>query len=153
MDHRYQPLSRRHSGESNSQPLTPQPDAETSELVSNSITQGGSRTKYGKRKPCSYFCWLLVACNHLCRHNCTPSASFSLTLFLLDPPMKIGARSLVAQWLNCCPGAKTVLTTWASIPGSQLKVDSAFHPSGVGRMITQLACRGWGGCVACIINL
>ena len=58
--------------------------------------------------------------------------------------------SLVAQWLNCCTTAKIVLTTWGSIPGSRLKVDSAFYPSEVSKMSTQLT--GGGECVACIIN-
>ena len=52
-------------------------------------------------------------------------------------------KSLVAQWLNCCTAAKTVLTTRGSIPGSRIKVDSAFYPSEVGKMSTQLA--GGGG--------
>ena len=51
-------------------------------------------------------------------------------------------KSLVAQWLNCCTAAKTVLKIWGSIPGSQLKVDSAFYPSEIGKMSTQPA---WGG--------
>ena len=59
---------------------------------------------------------------------------------------------LVAQWLNCCTTAKIVLMTRGSIPGSQLKVDSAFYPSEVSKMSTQLA-GGGGQCVACIINL
>ena len=46
-------------------------------------------------------------------------------------------------WLNCCTAAKTVLTTWGSIPGSRLKIDSAWYPSEVGKMSTQLA--GGGG--------
>ena len=57
----------------------------------------------------------------------------------------------MVQWLNGCTAAKTVLTTWGSIPGSWLKVDSAFYPSEVDKMSTQLA--GGGQCVACIINL
>ena len=53
--------------------------------------------------------------------------------------------SLVAQWLNGCIAAKTVLMIWGSIPGSRLKVDSAFYPSKVGKMSTQLAGAGGGG--------
>ena len=53
----------------------------------------------------------------------------------------------MAQWLKRCTAAKTVLTTWSSNP----KVDSAFHPSKVGKMSTQLA--GGGQCVACIIKI
>ena len=59
--------------------------------------------------------------------------------------LKMHYKSLVAQWLNCCTAAKTVLMTWGSIPGSQLKVDSAFYPSEVGKMSTQLA----GGVCVC----
>ena len=51
------------------------------------------------------------------------------------------SKSLVMQWLNCCTAAKTVLTTRSSIPGSRLKVDSAFYPSEVGKMSTQPAGR------------
>ena len=48
-----------------------------------------------------------------------------------------------AQWLNHYTATKIVLMTWGSIPGSRLKVDSAFYPSEVGKMSTQLA--GGGG--------
>ena len=49
---------------------------------------------------------------------------------------------IVAQWLNGCTAAKTVLMTWGSVPGGRLKVDSVFYPYEVSKMSTQLA---WGG--------
>ena len=42
------------------------------------------------------------------------------------------------QWLNSCPAAKTVLMTQGSIIGSRLKADSAFYPSKISIMNTQL---------------
>ena len=65
-----------------------------------------------------------------------------LHLACYDWKVNIGLMSLVAQWLNRCTAAKTVLVTWGSIPDSRLKVDSAFYPSEVSKMSTQLA---WGG--------
>ena len=44
----------------------------------------------------------------------------------------------MVQWLNFCTAPK-LLATQGSIPGSQLKVDSAFYPYKVGKMSTQLA--------------
>ena len=55
-------------------------------------------------------------------------------------------QSLVAQWLNCCTAAKTVLTTRGSIPSSWLKLDSAFYPSEVSKMSTQLTGGGEAMC-------
>ena len=55
---------------------------------------------------------------------------------LLPPDTTQAVEILVAQWLNRCTAAKTVLTTWVSIPGSWLKVDSAFYPSEVDKMST-----------------
>ena len=81
-----------------------------------------------------------------------------------SPASAMASRSLMvvlvlttwAQTVNleCSPSVQTAalqLMTWGSIPDSQLKVDSAFYPSKVGKMSTQLA--GGGQCVACIINL
>ena len=65
--------------------------------------------------------------------------------------MSHGILVIMAQWLSRCIAAKTVLLTWGSIPGSQLKVDSAFYPSEASKMSNQLA--GGGQCVTCLINL
>ena len=70
-------------------------------------------------------------------------------VFLLTKRLSQGSESLVAQWLNLCPAAKTELTTWGSIRGSLLKVDLAFYPSEV-RLPSLL---GGGQCVASTINL
>ena len=78
-----------------------------------------------------------------------PKVPFSFSTFCRSP--LITRESLVAQWLNCSSAAKTLLMSWGSIAHSWLKVDSAFHPSEVHQMSTQLT-RWEGQCVACISN-
>ena len=58
-------------------------------------------------------------------------------------------KSLIVQWLNCCTAAKSVLSTWGSIPSSWLKVDSAFYLSKVSKMSTHLA---GGGAMCSLYN-
>ena len=73
-------------------------------------------------------------CSSLRASNCCCSLSPSF----LTLEQKQQSLSLVAQWLNRCTAAKTVPMTWGSIPGSRLKVDSAFYPPEVGQMSIQL---------------
>ena len=52
-------------------------------------------------------------------------------------------KSFMAEWLDCCAAFKTVLKMQGPVPGSQLKVHSAFHSSKVSKLSTKLA--GGGG--------